>query len=95
MNQEMHRQGRGGFGPKTAESRYVLEDVPFGLLPTVLLGRLVERPAALHEAGLALFSAAYGATSRRTTTSCPRSASSASAPPRLQRLARTGYGADS
>ena len=51
MNQEMHRQGRGGVGPKTAESRYVLEDVPFGLLPTVLLGRRVGRLAVLHEAG--------------------------------------------
>ena len=29
-------------------------------LPTVVLGRLAERPATLHEAGLALFSAAYG-----------------------------------
>ena len=60
MNQEMHRQGRGGFGPATAESRYVLEDVPFGLCCTTLLGRLVARPAVLHEAGITLMSAAYG-----------------------------------
>ena len=60
MNQEMHRQGRGGFGPVTAESRYVLEDVPYGLVCTALLGRLVGRPAPLHEAGIALMSAAYG-----------------------------------
>jgi opine dehydrogenase len=60
MNQEMHRQGRGGFGPTTAESRYVLEDVPFGLCCTALLGRLVGRPAVLHEAGITLMSAAYG-----------------------------------
>jgi opine dehydrogenase len=60
MNQDMHRQGRGGFGPATADSRYVLEDVPFGLGCTALLGRLVGRPAVLHEAGIALMSAAYG-----------------------------------
>ena len=48
MNQEMHRQGRGGFGPKTANSRYVLEDVPFGLLPTVVLGRLAGRPVTFE-----------------------------------------------
>lgn len=60
MNQEMHRQGRGGFGPDTPESRYVLEDVPFGLCCTALLGRLVGRPAVLHEAGIMLMSAAYG-----------------------------------
>jgi opine dehydrogenase len=60
MNQEMHRQGRGGLGPATAESRYVLEDVPYGLCCTTLLGRLAGRPAVLHEAGIALMSAAYG-----------------------------------
>ncbi|MER9657271.1 NAD/NADP octopine/nopaline dehydrogenase family protein [Mesorhizobium sp. M0152] len=60
MNQEMDRQGRGGFGPSTIESRYVLEDVPFGLLPTVFLGKISGNPAILHEAGIAIFSAAYG-----------------------------------
>jgi len=60
MNAELHDRGRGGFGPATLDSRYVLEDVPFGLLPTVLLGRLVGRPAALHEAGMTMLSTAYG-----------------------------------
>lgn len=60
MNRRMHAEGRGGFGPTTAESRYVLEDVPFGLVPTILLGRLCGRPAVLHEAGTQIFSAAYG-----------------------------------
>lgn len=60
MNAELHKRGKGGFGPATTETRYVLEDVPFGLWPTILLGRLVERPASLHEAGLAMLSAAYG-----------------------------------
>lgn len=60
MNQEMHRNGNGGTGPKTAQSRYVLEDVPFGLLATAQLGRIAGVPAPLHEAGIALFSAAYG-----------------------------------
>ncbi|ESY64121.1 NAD/NADP octopine/nopaline dehydrogenase family protein [Mesorhizobium sp. M0051] len=60
MNQEMDRQGRGGLGPSTIESRYVLEDVPFGLLPTALLGKISGNPAILHEAGISIFSAAYG-----------------------------------
>lgn len=60
MNANLHGQGRGGFGPTTLESRYVLEDAPFGLWPTVLLGRLVGRPATLHEAGLTMLSGAYG-----------------------------------
>ncbi|RUY33167.1 NAD/NADP octopine/nopaline dehydrogenase, partial [Mesorhizobium sp. M7A.F.Ca.US.001.04.1.1] len=60
MNQEMDRQGRGGFGPTTIESRYILEDVPFGLLPTVFLGKISGNRAILHESGISILSAAYG-----------------------------------
>jgi opine dehydrogenase len=60
MNQQMHREGRGGFGPATADSRYVTEDVPYGLLATVKLGTLTGRPAKLHQAGIEIFSALYG-----------------------------------
>jgi opine dehydrogenase len=59
MNQQMHEQGNGGIGPATADSRYVTEDVPYGLQLTSLLGRLAERPAKLHEAGIEIFSAMY------------------------------------
>jgi len=95
MNQEMHRLGRGGFGPKTAESRYVLEDVPFGLLPTVVLGRLAERPARLHEAGLAIFSAAYGRDLAQDNDLLPALGLERLPAAELQRLARAGYGDDS
>jgi opine dehydrogenase len=60
MNQTMHAGERGGSGPGTADSRYVLEDVPFGLVVTALLGRKCGRPALLHEAGVRIFSALYG-----------------------------------
>jgi opine dehydrogenase len=60
MNQQMHAEGRGGFGPTTVDSRYIFEDVPFGLAPTVVLGRLAGKPAVLHEAGVAMMSAAMG-----------------------------------
>ena len=60
MNQQMHAAGNGGQGPTTAESRYVLEDVPFGLVSTAKIGRLAGKPAALHEAGIRIFSALYG-----------------------------------
>ncbi|WP_439614639.1 NAD/NADP octopine/nopaline dehydrogenase family protein [Reyranella sp.] len=60
MHQAMHVIGKGGAGPTTADSRYVTEDVPFGLVPTAKLGRLTGHPAPLHEAGIALFSAMYG-----------------------------------
>ena len=60
MNQEMHEAGNGGTGPTTADSRYVLEDVPFGLVMTVKLGQLAGSPATLHESGVRIFSALYG-----------------------------------
>ncbi|MGI9436781.1 MAG: NAD/NADP octopine/nopaline dehydrogenase family protein [Geminicoccaceae bacterium] len=60
MNQDMHQAGRGGTGPSSADSRYVTEDVPYGLLPTVLLGRKTGRTATLHQAGIDIFSAMYG-----------------------------------
>ncbi|EIE51867.1 dehydrogenase, putative [Citreicella sp. 357] len=60
MNQQMHAQGNGGTGPATADSRYVTEDVPYGLVPTAVLGRLAGRPATLHEAGTQIFGAMYG-----------------------------------
>ncbi|WP_204301666.1 NAD/NADP octopine/nopaline dehydrogenase family protein, partial [Stenotrophomonas maltophilia] len=55
-------QARGGdtLGPTSIESRYVTEDVPFGLWPTVLLAHQTGVRATLHEAGLNLFSALYG-----------------------------------
>lgn len=94
MNQEMHRQGRGGFGPKTTDSRYVLEDVPFGLLPTVVLGRLAGRPATLHEAGLAIFSAAYGRDFTKDNDLLPELALERLSATELQQLARAGYGSN-
>lgn len=60
MNQQMHARGNGGTGPATADSRYVTEDVPYGLVPIAVLGKLVGRQAILHEAGIAIFSAMYG-----------------------------------
>jgi len=60
MNQQMFQQGKGGQGPQTANSRYVLEDVPFGLVPTVQIGKLAGVATTLHEAGINLFSALYG-----------------------------------
>ncbi|MDQ6638703.1 MAG: NAD/NADP octopine/nopaline dehydrogenase family protein [Pseudomonadota bacterium] len=90
MSQEMHRQGRGGFGPKTANSRYVLEDVPFGLLPTVVLGRIAGHPATLHESGMAIFSAAYGRDFTQDNDLLPELGLETMSAAQLQRLARAG-----
>jgi opine dehydrogenase len=91
MNQEMHRQGRGGLGPASVNSRYVLEDVPFGLLPTILLGRLAGSPATLHEAGVALFSAAYGRDFARDNDLLPELGLERLSVAQLQQLMRSGY----
>lgn len=47
-------------GPATPDSRYVTEDVPFGLWPTVRLAQTIGVPAPLHESGVLVFSALYG-----------------------------------
>jgi opine dehydrogenase len=60
MARAMAAQGDATLAPASLDTRYVTEDAPFGLLPTILLGRLAGRPAVLHEAGLTLLSALYG-----------------------------------
>ena len=62
MNQCMHHHLDGVVvhGLATPDTRYVLEDVPYGLATTVLLGRMVGRPAILHESGMRILSAMYG-----------------------------------
>lgn len=52
--------GNDPAAPTSPTTRYVLEDAPYGLYPTVLLGQMCGRPAPLHEAGLLTLSALYG-----------------------------------
>jgi opine dehydrogenase len=60
MARRMRERGDATLGPTSLDTRYVLEDVPYGLVPTAKLGRLAGAPAPLHEAGIAILSAAYG-----------------------------------
>ena len=61
MNQQMHHYLKNDvLGPTNPNSRYVLEDVPYGLVLTILLGKLTNKPAILHEAGIQILSAMYG-----------------------------------
>lgn len=60
MSEEMVRNGHSGCGPASLDTRYVFEDVPYGLVPTAWLGQQVGRPAILHEAGILMFNALYG-----------------------------------
>ncbi|WP_417843433.1 NAD/NADP octopine/nopaline dehydrogenase family protein [Thalassospira sp.] len=52
-------RGTDPIGPKNINTRYVLEDVPFGLVPTLYLARLAGVDAPLHQAGAAILAACY------------------------------------
>ncbi|WP_340116996.1 NAD/NADP octopine/nopaline dehydrogenase family protein [Pelagibius sp. 7325] len=91
MNQHMHEEGRGGTGPATADSRYVTEDVPYGLAMTVLLGDLTGRPATLHRSGVEIFSALYGRDFFAENTLLAALDIAALPLAELRRLAREGY----
>jgi opine dehydrogenase len=60
MAADLAARGADPNGPATLETRYVLEDVPFGLWPTVRLAELAGVDARLHRAGVDVFSALYG-----------------------------------
>lgn len=60
MAHDLATRGTDPDGPPTLDSRYVIEDVPFGLWPTVALGREYGQEMPLHLAGVRLFSALYG-----------------------------------
>jgi opine dehydrogenase len=60
MAAAVHGRGGAPLGPKDLSSRYVTEDVPFGLVPTEALGRAAGVPTPLHTAGIELLSAALG-----------------------------------
>jgi opine dehydrogenase len=60
MGRALFERGDNIAGPTSLDTRYVLEDVPYGLVATALLGRIVGAPAGLHESGIAILSALYG-----------------------------------
>jgi opine dehydrogenase len=60
MCQEIHKSGNDVYGPSVVSSRYITEDVPFGLALTVALGKMVNRPAVLHESGIMICNSMYG-----------------------------------
>lgn len=53
-------RGNDPMGPKNLDTRYILEDVPFGLTPTLLLAELAGIDTPLHRSGVDIISACYG-----------------------------------
>jgi opine dehydrogenase len=47
-------------GPTTLDTRYITEDVPFGLVPIIQLAAIAKVSVPLHEGGLRIMSAIYG-----------------------------------
>ena len=47
-------------GSRGLATRYIVEDVPFGLIPLAVLASSAGVSVPLHDAGIVLFSALYG-----------------------------------
>lgn len=54
------QQGKDPVEAKDINTRYVLEDVPFGLVSTIHLARMAGVAAPLHTSGVEILSACYG-----------------------------------
>ncbi len=53
-------RGKDPLGPTDIRTRYVFEDVPFGLIPTLKLAEMANIAAPLHRSGVDILSACYG-----------------------------------
>jgi opine dehydrogenase len=95
MNQEMHSEGCGGTGPASADTRYVTEDVPYGLVPTVMLGEMTGQTAKLHQAGIDIFSAMYGIDFAKANDLLPALDLQATPLAELKKLSKQGFPAAS
>lgn len=91
MSRQLAARNRGLAGPTSLETRYVLEDIPFGLLVTVRIAAVLGIAVPLHEAGIAIFSALYGRDFRQENDILPSLGLDGLDPAALRRLAREGY----
>ncbi|SIT49384.1 Opine dehydrogenase [Paraburkholderia piptadeniae] len=79
-------------GPTSIESRYITEDLPFGIYANVAIGRVAGIPMPLHEAGLELFSAIYGRDFRTENDLLPTLGLDAITAGELHHRCRYGWG---
>ncbi len=78
-------------GPATAATRYVTEDLPFGIHCIASIARVAGVPAPLHDAGLAILSAVYGRDFRRDNDLLPALDLAAMDAATLHRRCREGW----
>jgi opine dehydrogenase len=60
ISQTLAEQGKDPFGPRDISTRYILEDVPFGLVPTVHLAQMCSVVTPLHKSGIEILGACCG-----------------------------------
>lgn len=75
-------------GPANLDTRYITEDVPFGLVPSTVLARIAGVPMPLHEGGISIFSALYGRDFRAENNLLPSLALDGLSMDALRRLVR-------
>lgn len=93
MAAEQHIRRRGeSRGPSVLEHRYVTEDVPYGIVPLVKLGKIAGVEMPQHEAGLAVISALYGRDFTSENNVLPPLDIDGMSPGTLLALCREGYG---
>ena len=57
---ELHRRRGGPAGPTSLDTRFVLEDVPYGLVVNAALGRIVNADTRVTDGAITLLSTLYG-----------------------------------
>lgn len=60
MAAAVHERRKGPPGPTDVQTRFVTEDIPFGIAFIEHLGQTKSVPTPIHSAGITLFSALYG-----------------------------------
>jgi opine dehydrogenase len=91
MAAHIHARGNAPLGPTTTQTRYVLEDVPYGLVPTEWIAHLAGVRTPLHSAGIELFSAMYGQEFRAENRILPQLGLDAMTAATLRTLCRDGW----
>lgn len=83
---------KGVNGPTSLNTRYVTEDVPYGLLTTVRLAELAGADVPLHRAGITIFSSLYGRDFAAENQILPEIADAFGSIDTLRRVVSQGWG---
>lgn len=93
MMPQVVRHRRAVNGPTSLDTRYVTEDVPYGLVATLKLAGVAGVPMPLHAAGVLLFSSLYRRDLAAGNLILPEIAAAFADRDSLRRATRDGWGA--